>query len=130
MSPELSPRYEIHKLGPEHAQWASAIVCHSNVFHSSIFSVVYPEEKTQRFNAMMQTAGYLVDHQISSGLSYGVFDTEYRYKEAKSAATGGQFYWDPEKNDATGNELLEAMDFPLVSVALAYDGFDALDMSR
>lgn len=30
----------------------------------------------------------------------------------------------------TPDKILEAMDFPLVSVALAYDGRDALDMDR
>lgn len=126
----LPSRYEIRKLAPEHSQWAAAIVCHSNLFHSTVFPHVYPEAKGARFNNMMKEAGYLVDHQISSGLSLGVFDKEYQYRKADSATTNGKFYWDPENNDHSGEELLEAMDFPLASVALSYDGIDPLDSAR
>ncbi|KAG8157712.1 hypothetical protein KVR01_012374 [Diaporthe batatas] len=126
----LPPRYEIRKLEPEHAQWVGAIMCHSNVFHSTIFPNVYPEAMGARFNRMMQGAGYLVHHQISSGMSIGVFDKEYQYKKPESALTNGRFYWDPEHNDYTREELLEAMDFPLVSIALCYDGIDKLDNDR
>lgn len=127
----LPARYQIRTLTPIHAQWAAAIVCHSNTFHSTVFPLVYPEAKTARFNAMMRNAAYLVDHQIESGLSLGVFDTEYKYRRPEeSAAAEGHFYWDPENDDVSGDELLEAMDFPLVSVALSYDGYNALDMSR
>ncbi|KAI3392458.1 hypothetical protein diail_5674 [Diaporthe ilicicola] len=126
----LGPRFEIRKLNPEHSQWAAAIMCHSNTFHSTIFPLVYPEAKTLRFNNMMKEASYLVDHQINSGLSLGVFDLEYQYKRADSASTGGKFYWDHENNIISGEGLLEAMDFPLVSIALSYDGADPLDGAR
>lgn len=126
----LPSRYEIRKLDLEHSQWAAAIVCHSNMFHSTVFPHVYPEGKTARFNNMLKAADYLVDHQINSGLSLGVFDKEYQYKRAESASTNGKFYWDSENNDVSGDELLEAMDFPLVSVALSYDGADSLDSAR
>ncbi|CAN8102463.1 unnamed protein product [Discula destructiva] len=127
---DLPSRYEIRRLDPQHAQWAAAIVIHSNAFHSSVFPVVYPDAKGARFNKAMKACEYLIDHQINSGLSYGVFDKEFAYKKTGSAATHGKFYWDPENDELTGSGILEAMDFPLVSVALAYDGFDALDMSR
>lgn len=129
----LPARYQIRPLGPEHAAWAAAIVCHSNVFHSTVFSLVYPDDQPARFRQAMQAAGYLVDHQIQSGLSFGVFDTEYPFKQVASAAcpAGGQFYWDAEGEDVlTGEDLLAAMDFPLVSVALAYDGVDKLDFAQ
>ncbi|KAJ4387081.1 hypothetical protein N0V93_007668 [Gnomoniopsis smithogilvyi] len=126
----ISSRYEIRQLGPEHAQWASAIVIHSNAFHSNIFTVIYPENRTARFNAAMEAAEYLINHQIDSGLSFGIFDTEYRYRRDDSAAAQGKFHWDPEDDSLSGSEILERMDFPLVSVALAYDGFDKLDMNR
>lgn len=126
----LPSRYEIRKLEPEHAQWVGAIMCHSNIFHSTIFPNVYPEAMCARFNKMMRGVPYLVDHQISSGLSIGVFDKEYQYKKPESALTNGKFYWDPEHSDYTGEELLEAMDFPLVSIALSYDGVDKLDHTR
>lgn len=128
----LPARYEIRQLGPEHADWAAAIVCHSNAFYSTVFPVVYPDGQTARFHKAMKAAGYLVDHQINSGLSYGVFDTEFPYKQAESAAAGGKFYWDAEstRDDLTREDLLAAMDFPLVSVALAYDGVDKLDFPK
>lgn len=133
----LPARYQIRPLGPEHAAWAAAIVCHSNVFHSTVFPLVYPDDKPARFRQAMKAAGYLVDHQIKSGLSFGVFDTEYPFKQAASAActAGGKLYWDAEDPHAdddllTGDDLLAAMDFPLVSVALAYDGVDKLDFAQ
>lgn len=131
----LPARYEIRPLGPEHAPWATAIVCHSNAFHSTVFPVVYPERVAARFNAALKAAGYLVDHQIKSGLSYGVFDKEYPFRrpESASAPAGGRFYWDPEEEgneEMTAEEVLERMDFPLVSVALAYDGFDKMDFQQ
>lgn len=127
---ELPSRYEIRQLGPEHAQWASAIVIHSNIFYSTVFAVTYPEKQTARFNAAMKAADYLVNHQIESGLSFGVFDKEYEYRREDSAAAQGKFHWDPENENLSGSQILENMDFPLVSVALAYDGFDKLDMDR
>lgn len=127
---ELPARYEIRQLKPEHAEWASAIVIHSNAFHSTVFSVTYPENKTARYNAAMKAADYLINHQIESSLSFGVFDKEYQYRREGSAATQGKFYSDPDNENLTGDEILDAMDFPLVSVALAYDGFDKLDMNR
>lgn len=127
---ELPARYEIRQLTPEHAQWASAIVIHSNAFHSTVFSVTYSENKTARFKAAFNAADYLVNHQIESGLSFGVFDKEYQYRREESAATQGKFYWDQNDESLSGSEILDAMDFPLVSVALAYDGFDKLDINR
>lgn len=126
----LPSRYEIRTLGPEHAEWAGAIVAHSNIFHSTVFPVIYPDNKTARFNAATRFGQYLLEHQINSGLSLGIFDKEYQYRRADSAATGGKFYWDVEDDQATAEELLEAMDFPLVSVALAYDGKNPLDMEK
>lgn len=79
----------------------------------------------------MDTATYLVEHQIASGMSFGVFDLDYHFKRPESEATGGALYWDDLKDspDATSEELLERMDFPLASVALAYDGINPLDMN-
>ncbi|KAF2147770.1 hypothetical protein K461DRAFT_325199 [Myriangium duriaei CBS 260.36] len=126
----LPPRYQIRKLTPDHLIWASAIVAHSNMFHSTVFTKVYPDGKTARFNHAMREMTYLVEHQIASGLSYGVFDLEFPYRHASSRSAGGAFLHDLSNDSATGEELIEAMDFPLVSVALAYDGIDHLDMAR
>jgi hypothetical protein len=134
----LKPRYEIRQLEPKHAQWAAAIVSHSNAFHSPVWPVIYPEKDGKDAIQLCYDADYLVMHQIKSGLSFGVFDTEYVYKREESKATDGKLYWDLSEPsikesqglEAEGQRLLEQMDFPLVSVALSYDAFNALDMSK
>lgn len=114
----------------KHVAWASAIVIHSNVFCSPIWPITYPNDKTQRAYEALKTANYLVVHQISSGLSFGVFDTEYQFKNPESIPTEGKLYWDPSDLTADRAKLLEQMDFPLCSVALAYDGINPLDMEQ
>ncbi len=124
----LPPRYEIRQLSTKHIQWAVAIVLHTNIFHSPIWPVVYPEDKTRRLRQGVQAADYLVRHQVESGMSFGVFDKEYQYKRPASAATQGKLYWDRDDFKSDGPALLQQMDFPLVSVALAYDGNNPLDL--
>ncbi|KAF2251619.1 hypothetical protein BU26DRAFT_240503 [Trematosphaeria pertusa] len=134
----LPPRYEIRKLGPEHFPWANAIVVHSNLFHSPVWPNLYPDKLTERAHAAYEAGEYLWMHQINSGMSFGVFDTAYTFKCAESKAAGGKLYWDkrePGIQDtqglkAEGMRLLEQMDFPLVSVALAYDAANPLDMEK
>ncbi|XTI90410.1 hypothetical protein V2W45_1243534, partial [Cenococcum geophilum] len=43
--PPLRPRYEIRQLYLEHERWASAIVRHSNIFHSPPWTAVYPTKQ-------------------------------------------------------------------------------------
>lgn len=134
----LQPRYEIRKLEPEHFPWASAIIMHSNLYHSPVWPLLYPEKVTERLYRSMEAAEYLCMHQINSGLSFGVFDTEYKFKREESKATGGKLYWDMNEKGVQDTEglmaeskrLLALMDFPLVSIALSYDAFDALDMEK
>lgn len=136
MASQLPSRYEIRALGPEHAEQAAAISGHSNCFNSPMWSVRYPDKKVARFNRTLASCKYLVDHSIASGMSFGVFDKEYPYRDPSSAAIGGAFRhdWrdqDPTTEDAmTGDDLLERMDFPLVSVAMAYDGANEIDLSQ
>jgi len=127
---KLSPRYEIRKLSPEHLDWSKAILTHSNIFCSPVWKVLYPDDKAKRAYGMFTNLDYHVLHGITSGHSYGAFDTEYKFKRPESAATGGKLYWDVDNLDATSSELLEQMDFPLVSIALGYDGFHELDIAR
>jgi hypothetical protein len=113
-------------------------VIHSNLFHSPAWPVIYPTAVTTRVHEAFKTASYLVNHQINSGLSYGVFDTQYEFKNASSAETGGKLYWDEneasvqdtEGLEAESRRLLRQMDFPLVSVALSYDAINPLDMAQ
>ncbi|GAB7345757.1 hypothetical protein MBLNU457_4026t1 [Dothideomycetes sp. NU457] len=126
----LPSRYQVRRLTPADQTAATAILCHSNTFYSSVFTVVYPYDKTMRFSAFMKTASYLVQHQIESGHSFGVFDTEYVYRSPSSAATHGAFTHDPNDPNADADSILAAMDFPLVSVALSYDAANPLDMEQ
>lgn len=101
---------------------------HSNLFHSPVWPVLYPNDLTARLNASLSPAAdYLFSHQVNSGLSFGIFDTEYKYKNPASAATNGALYWDANDASTTGEKFLEQMDFPLVSIALSYDGSNPLD---
>jgi hypothetical protein len=125
----LPPRYEIRRLTEEHYPFILAIVLHSNMFHSPVWPVIYPEEKTARVYQGYPAADYLIRHQIESGHSFGVFDLEYKFKREESKPNG-KLYWDFKDTSLSGEQLLEQMDFPLVSVAMAYDGINALDMSQ
>ncbi|USP75067.1 hypothetical protein yc1106_02341 [Curvularia clavata] len=139
----LPPRYEIRKLKPVHLPWVTAIMAHSHGFHTSVWNKVWPaEHETGRWTLDMAiTLEYLVRHQIDSGLSYGVFDTEYECKTDEAKAIGGALLWDfdetalhsVEKSQgraAEGMRLLEQMDFPLVSVVLSYDGYTPLNQEK
>jgi hypothetical protein len=44
-------------------------------------------------------------------MSFGAFDTEYKYKRLESAATEGKLYWDEKEVDAENRTLLEQIDF-------------------
>jgi hypothetical protein len=111
---------------------------HSNLYHSPIWPTIYPTNITANLHAGMRSVSYLIPHQINSGLSYGVFDDSYIFKRAESQVTDGALYFDaaePSVQDSQGLEaessrLLEQMDFPLVSVALAYDSFFPLDQAK
>jgi hypothetical protein len=134
----LKPQYEIRKLEPKHAPWACAILIHSNLLHSPVWPKIYPNNITENVHRSSRAADYLVMHQINSGHSFGVFDTEYKFKREASKATDGKLYWDEKEPsvqetkglDAESKRLLDQMDFPLVSIALSYDAFDPLDMAQ
>lgn len=130
MAPSLPPQYEIRVLGPEHEEWARAICLFTNLFHNPLWPVVYPENKTQRLYKSFQPAHYLIKHQIDSGYSLGIFYKDYKFKRPESAATGGKLYWNLDDESATESELEDQMDFPLVSIAMAYDGINQLDMNQ
>ncbi|ETI24962.1 hypothetical protein G647_04332 [Cladophialophora carrionii CBS 160.54] len=123
----LPARYEIRRLTEEHLPFAWAIVLHSNVFYSPVWPIVYPENKTARLYEAFPAGEYLIRHQIESGHSFGVFDLEYEFRRAESKPDG-KLYWDMHDTTLDADQLLAQMDFPLVSVAMAYDGINPLDM--
>lgn len=122
----LPSRYEVRKLTVEDIPWATAIVLHSNIFYSSIWPITYPTGQTARLYNCFQKGEYLIRHQVESGHSFGVFDLEYRFKRQESKATGGKLYWDFKTMSLGADELLEQMDFPLLSIALSYDQINPL----
>ncbi|KAF2660298.1 hypothetical protein K491DRAFT_688338 [Lophiostoma macrostomum CBS 122681] len=111
---------------------------HSNLYHSPVWPLIYPSNITANLHACLRSASYLVAHQINSGLSYGVFDTQYTFKRESSRATDGALYFnasepsiqDSQGIDAESKRLLDQMDFPLVSIALSYDSFYPLDQTQ
>jgi hypothetical protein len=138
----LKSRYEIRKLRSEHIPWATAILAHSHGFHSTIWQYIWPDRKLGQWVLAGATKlEYLVAHQIDSGLSYGVFDTEYAFKTKEAKEVGGKLFWDVNELEgssveqtqgrkAEGLRLLQQMDFPLVGIALSYDGFVPLDPAK
>lgn len=64
-------------------------------------------------------------HNIASGRSYGVFDTEYRFKYPESTANGLGIYWNVEDVNADRQTLLHQLDFPLVAMAFSVDQYHA-----
>ncbi|KAM0258672.1 hypothetical protein ACHAQJ_003680 [Trichoderma viride] len=128
--PNLPSRYEIRPLEPKHGAWAKAIVALSNVYQTSIWTASCPENLTRRAYETYKSMTYLIQHQIESGHSLGVFDKEYKFKQTESVITEGNIYWDLDDEAADASKLLEQMDFPLVSVAMAYDSFDPLDPEK
>ena len=126
----LPPRFEIRQLEPKHIPWVCAIFCHTHVFYSPVLSFVYSYDKTARLYRLHRAIDYLVRHQINSGLSFGIFDLEYKYKNPKSEATEGALYWDTNDNEASPEKLEDQMDFPLCSIALSYDNAHPLDEDK
>ncbi|KAF1816515.1 hypothetical protein P152DRAFT_454772 [Eremomyces bilateralis CBS 781.70] len=121
----LDSRFEIRRLeSSQHRDWAKAILLHTNIFHSPVWSIIYPDKQFDKISQGWEAMKYLVDLQIDSGWSFGVFDREYKFKRPESAATGGKLYWDLTNAGASAADLLEQMDFPLVSIALSYDGIN------
>ncbi len=99
------------------------------MFYSPVWPVVYPEDKTGRIYRGFPAGDYLVRHQIESGHSFGVFDLEYEFKREESKPNG-KLYWDLKDTSLDKDQLQDQMDFPLVSLALAYDGINPLDMEQ
>ena len=127
----FTSRYEIRRLSEKDIPIALAIVLHTNVYNSPVWSVTYPNGKAQRcYSGFAKNCEYLVRHQITDGHCFGVFDTEYQYRTKEAEAAGGKVLWDPSKTDATGSELDEQIDSPMMSVALSYDAHNALDMEQ
>ncbi|KAK4455348.1 hypothetical protein QBC34DRAFT_460252 [Podospora aff. communis PSN243] len=114
-------RFQVRPLLPEHIPWARVIITHSNIFHSPVWPILYPTDLTCRAYAFFTASEKLMTLNTLTGLSYGLFDTQYTFKHPSSIPTGGKLHWDLTNTAATPQELLHQMDFPLVSIAMAHD---------
>ncbi|KAE8360294.1 hypothetical protein BDV27DRAFT_161821 [Aspergillus caelatus] len=128
--PQLSNRYQIRPLTLSHLTWTKALLVQANTSPSSIWPTLQPGNQTALAYRQFHAMDSLVRHLINSGISFGVFDTEYQFRFPSSAETGGQLYWDETDLKATTEQLLEQMDFPLVSIALSYDATDPPDEAK
>lgn len=126
----LSKRYQIRPLNLDHLQWTKAIFVQANTSPSSIWPTLHPGNQTVLAYRQFRALDYLMRHMITSGMSFGVFDTEYEYRFPSSAKTGGMLHWDENNTTATADQLLQQMDFPLVSVALSYDAAEPPDDAK
>lgn len=126
----LPARFEIRKIEAKDVPWVLAILAHSNILCGPIWSVALPQEgRIERVYKFYHAMEGVIRHNAIDSYSYGVWDTEYKFTRPESATTGGKLYWDESDLDATPEQLLEQMDFPLVSVAIAFDGLKKPDMS-
>ncbi|KAI3327275.1 hypothetical protein HD806DRAFT_388404 [Xylariaceae sp. AK1471] len=125
---KLPARYEIRRLGPEVEPWLRALTSYVLILDLRTFAPLYkdrqPVKRLLEDDPKRKTSSL---HSLESGLSYGIFDKDYQFKRPESSATGGAVYWheidpnDPDLEVTGPQRLLDAMDFPLVSIALSYD---------
>ncbi|KAI1814580.1 hypothetical protein GGS20DRAFT_403938 [Poronia punctata] len=125
---QLPARYELRRLDPDIEPWLRALSAYVLLLDLPIYTPLYkdrqPIKRLLEDNRKRKAAQL---HCVESGLSYGIFDKEYRYKRPESAATGGAVYWheidpdDPDLEETGQQKLLEAIDFPIVCAALSYD---------
>ena len=115
LSGELK-NYEIRQLEPDHVEWVQAIVGYTMSYKSPIWEDVRYDRgddrgKTQRAYDMFHAIRDSSLQAINSGLSYGVFDKTWKGEYGVT--------WDFTKPNATEEQLLEGMQFPLVSIAMS-----------
>ena len=124
---QLPARYELRRLEPKHSEWFKAIITHTTMYQNDVFAPLYLGQQARLCLQISRSLQGHYDPILAAGLSFGIFDKEYKYKRPISEASGGALYWaelneqDPDL-EANGRKLLsDHMDFPLVSVAGALD---------
>ncbi|KAK4151633.1 hypothetical protein C8A00DRAFT_35726 [Chaetomidium leptoderma] len=135
MSPPPTPftklpnGYEIRQLEPKHAKWIQAIAGHTMSFDSPIWCQVGDvKDRTKRAYQMYEASGpsselctqdlASYDLGIEGSLSYGVFLKGHKCNDPEKE---GELKWDLDNPFATREDLLNQMDFPLVSIAMSKD---------
>ncbi|KAI0144265.1 hypothetical protein GGR57DRAFT_482558 [Xylariaceae sp. FL1272] len=131
----IPPRYVIRRLDHTVLEWVVAMGIEGFMLRDdSIWKPLLPHPKTANaLRGLDKLAGYY-QHALTSGFSFGIFDTQYVFSHPQSAATGRMLHWrgglDPgqlEFETYGADQMRVAMDFPLVCMALSCDAFAPVD---
>lgn len=127
---ELPARYEIRRLEDKHGDWINALTRHACFYASELWAPLYVGMARRLTLQAYRVNKGQFEVMLAKGLSYGIFDKEYKFKRPESAATGGAVYWkeldewDSTKEVDGRRELTDAMDFSLVSAIISVDNAD------
>jgi hypothetical protein len=104
---------------------------------ASLWKPLLPFPKTANALRGLDKLARHYQHAIASGLSFGIFDTQYVFSRPAAAAANRMLHWrggdgdlDPGQTEFErygADQMRAAMDFPLVCMALAYDAFAPRD---
>ncbi|KAI8635492.1 hypothetical protein F5Y19DRAFT_12965 [Xylariaceae sp. FL1651] len=133
----LPSRYVVRRLDSSVRDWVIAMGIEGFMLRdASLWKPLLPFPKTANaLRGLEKMAGHY-QHSISSGFSFGIFDTQYVFSRPESAAARRMLHWRandgldpgrPEFETYGADQMRDAMDFPLVCIALAFDAFAARD---
>ncbi|KAI0391957.1 hypothetical protein F5Y17DRAFT_478175 [Xylariaceae sp. FL0594] len=126
----LPSRYLIRRLDMSVLEWVTAMGIDGFMLRNpSLWNPLLPYPKMANALAGLDKLSSYYAQAISSGFSYGIFDTEYAFKNPLSFSSPQMLHWrtlDPghisfETYGAA--QMQDAMDFPLVCIALSVDAF-------
>ncbi|KAH8205125.1 hypothetical protein TruAng_000690 [Truncatella angustata] len=126
----LPSQYEIRRIQPEHEDWCRALMLQGMLLRAPVWRPIISEPKVKTILESFQLLESYYTFHFRNGLSYALYDTEYKFKRPESVKTGGALYWDeidigdPELEEKGEQLMLEKMDFPIVALALSYDMFE------
>jgi hypothetical protein len=100
---------------------------------ASLWKPLLPFPKTANALAGLEKLSGYYAQAIASGMSFGIFDTQYRFKQPSLAARNQMLHWrgpnsplDPGQTSFEmygASQMRDSMDFPLVCMALSVDAF-------
>ncbi|KAI1813116.1 hypothetical protein GGS20DRAFT_497687 [Poronia punctata] len=128
----LPSRYVIRRLDMSVLDWVTAMGIDGFMLRNpSLWKPLLPFPKTATALQGLSKLSAHYAQAISSGMSFGIFDTAYLFKHPSAAAANpsSMLSWrdlDPgqtsfERHGA--DQMRDAMDFPLVCIALSVDAF-------
>jgi len=86
-------RFEIRKIQAKDIPWVRATLAHSNIVCGPIWKVALPKEgMTERVYKFYHAIEPVILSAAIDSFSYGIWDTEYKFKRPESASTGGKLY--------------------------------------